>query len=74
MLTTSKITSILEILSDGGWYTLEEIQKKAKIDEAKLQRIMDFLSEYDFIVRSGAGKTVRLNKLAQEFLAQTSTA
>ena len=73
--TTSKIASVLEILSDGRWCTLEEIREKAKIGEAQLQRIIDFLNEYNFIVvRNGAGKSVKLNKMAQEFLAQTSTA
>jgi DNA-binding IclR family transcriptional regulator len=71
---TSKIASILEILSDGRWHALGEIRRMAKIDEAQLQPIMDFLKEYTFIMWDEAGKRVRLNKLAQEFLTQTSTA
>lgn len=46
----------------------------AKIDESQLQPIMDFLKEYTFIMWDEAGNRVRLNKLAQEFLTQTSTA
>ena len=74
ILTNSKIARVLEILGDGRWHTLDEIQKKIKIDEAQLQKIMEFLSEYNFIVRNSAGKKVKLDKLAQEFLAQTPTA
>jgi DNA-binding IclR family transcriptional regulator len=74
MSTASKIATILEMLSDGRWYGLEEIHQRAKIDEAQLQRIMDFLDEYGFTVRDEAGKKVKLNRLVQEFLAQTPTA
>lgn len=74
MLTTSKIADVLEILSDGRWYMMKEIQQKAKIDEAQLEWIMDFLTEYGFIVRDEAGKKVRLDRTVQEFLAKTTTA
>jgi hypothetical protein len=53
---------------------MKEIQQKAKIDEAQLEWIMDFLTEYDFIVMDEAGKKVRLDKTVQEFLAKTTTA
>ena len=53
---------------------LEEIQRKAEIDEVQLRRIVDFLNEYEFIMVDEAGKRAKLNKLAQEFLAQTPTA
>jgi DNA-binding IclR family transcriptional regulator len=71
---TSKIADVLEILSDGRWYTLKEVQQKAKIDEAQLEWIMDFLTEYDFTVKDEAGKKVRLDKTVQEFLAKITTA
>lgn len=62
------------MLSDGRWHTLEEIQRKAEIDEVPLRRTVDFLNEYEFIMMDEAGKRAKLNKLAQEFLAQTPTA
>jgi hypothetical protein len=43
------------------------------MDEEQIRQIMDFLSEYDFLVRDEAGNRVRLQKVAQEFLAQTTT-
>ena len=55
-------------------YTLKEIQEKAKIDEAQLEWIIDFLTEYDFIVKDEEGKKVKLDKAVQEFLAQITTA
>lgn len=62
------------MLSDGRWYTLRKIREKAGIDEKPLQQIMNFLNEYDFIVKDEAGKRVKLNKMIQEFLAQATTA
>jgi DNA-binding IclR family transcriptional regulator len=72
--TTSKVAEVLEMLNDGRWYELKKIQAKAKIDEAQLQQIMNFLIEYNFAVMDEKAKKVRLNRIAQEFLAQTSTA
>jgi uncharacterized protein YutD len=64
----------LEVLSDGRWHMLEEIQQRAKVDDAQLQRITDFLKEYDFIVKDEAEDRIKLNKIVHEFLAETATA
>jgi uncharacterized protein YutD len=53
---------------------LTEILQRARVDEEQLRRIMDFLREYDFIVFDKAEKKVRLNKMAREFLTQTTNA
>jgi predicted transcriptional regulator len=72
--TTSRIDDVLEILSDGKWCLLTEIRQRAGVDEEQLRQIMDFLKEYDFIVWDKAEKKVKLNKMAQEFLTQTTSA
>jgi uncharacterized protein YutD len=64
----------LEVLSDGRWHVLEEIRQRAKVDDAQLQRITDFLKEYDFIVKDEAENRIKLNKIVHEFLAETATA
>jgi uncharacterized protein YutD len=64
----------LEVLSDGRWHMLEEIQQRAKVDDAQLQRITDFLKEYDFIVKDETENRIKLNKIVHEFLAETATA
>lgn len=53
---------------------LEEIRQRAKVDDAQLQRITDFLKEYDFIVKDEAENRIKLNKIVHEFLAETATA
>ncbi len=72
--TSSKIAEILELLSDGKWRMLEEIQQKTKVDREQIQQIIEFLKEYDFVVLDETEKKIRLNKLAQKFLTQTATA
>ncbi|MCJ7468899.1 hypothetical protein MUO74_00145 [Candidatus Bathyarchaeota archaeon] len=74
LTTSSKIAEILELLSDGKWRMLEEIQQKTKVDREQIQQIIEFLKEYDFVVLDETEKKIRLNKLAQKFLTQTTTA
>jgi pyruvate-formate lyase-activating enzyme len=62
------------LLSDGKWYTLTVLLQRTRVDEEQLRQIIDFLAEYDFIVLDKAKKRVRLNKIAQEFLTQTTSA
>jgi uncharacterized protein YutD len=64
----------LDVLSDGKWHMLEEIRQRVKVDDAQLQRITDFLKEYDFIVKDEAENRIKLDKIVQEFLAETATA
>jgi uncharacterized protein YutD len=64
----------LEVLSDGRWHMLEEIRQRVKVDDAQLQRITDFLKEYDFIVKDEAENRIKLDKIVHEFLAETATA
>lgn len=72
--TTSKIADILEILSDGKWHRLEEIQRVAEMDEDQVHWITEFLMEYMLIVPDGTKKKVKLDKTAQKFLTQPATA
>ena len=74
LTTSSKIAEILELLSNGKWRMLEDIQQKTKVDREQIQQIIEFLKEYDFVVLDETEKKIRLNKLAQKFLTQTATA
>jgi len=62
------------MLSDGKWYLLTEIRQRARVDEEQLRQIMDFLKEYDFVTWDKAKKKVKLNKMAQKFFTQTTSA
>ena len=69
----SKITMILEILSDGKWHGMEELQQRMELDEYEVQEITTFLNKYDFATIDDANKKVKINRDFQKFLAQTTT-
>ena len=66
--TARKIGEILEMLSDGQWHMLEEIQQRMKLDESQIRQIADFLKEYEFITIDEAKKGIKLEKSVREFL------
>jgi len=72
-LTTEIIAKILELLKDGEWHTLQEIQQRTRVDKDQIYRITEFLKEYSFIVADDVGKKVRLDKIVQKFLTKTTT-
>jgi 3-hydroxyacyl-CoA dehydrogenase len=61
------------MLNDGKWHKLVEIQRMAKTDEDSIQRIVEFLSKYEFVTVDQTKGKMKLNEAAR-FLAQTPTA
>ena len=56
---------ILEILKDGKWHSIKEIEEKTKLHEFKLQMIIDFLTNFNFVEKKKDCKEI---KATQEFL------
>ena len=69
----SKITMILELLSDGKWHGTEELLLRLEINEQKIQEITTFLNEYGFVKIDEKNRKVKLGKDYQRLLAQTIT-
>lgn len=69
----SKIAMILEILSDGKWHGIEELQQRLELNEHEVQEIATFLSKYDFAKSDDENRKVRIKKDFQKFLVQTMT-
>jgi DNA-binding IclR family transcriptional regulator len=67
----SKITLILEILGDGKWHGIEELQKRLGMNELKVQEIASFLNKYDFVKIDKEHRKVKINRNFQKLLAQT---
>jgi DNA-binding IclR family transcriptional regulator len=63
----------MDLLSDGQWHTLSEVQKRAKLNKDKIQRLTEFLKDYGFIVVNETKGTIRLDGAVQELVRQTST-
>jgi hypothetical protein len=64
---------ILEILNDGKWHTLNEIQQKTAIDQKQAEQAICFLEEYSFIITDETKKQARLDQKTQNFLTRTAT-
>lgn len=64
----SKLSKILSVLSDGRWHMMTEIQDKAKLDEGRIQQVMDFLQRYCFVDIDKSARKVMLKKNSQKFL------
>jgi len=56
--------TILEILKDGKWHSIKELEEKTKFHEFKLQMIIDFLTNFNFV----EVKDDRKIKATREFL------
>jgi DNA-binding IclR family transcriptional regulator len=65
------MAKILELLSDGGWHTLDEIRKRTELTKRNITRIIQFLEEYNFVVVDKEEGKIRLNENVRKFLAQT---
>ncbi len=61
------------MLNDGKWHKLAEIQRMVKADEDSIQRIVEFLSKYEFVTVDQTEGKMKLSEVAM-FLARTSTA
>ena len=61
------------MLNDGKWHKLAEIQRMVKADEDSIQRIVEFLSKYEFVTVDQTEGKMKLSQVAK-FLARTSTA
>ncbi len=62
------------MLSDGKWHTVEEIRQKTQLGENQVQRLTEFLREYDFIIVDETRTKIRVNETAQGFLTQKTNA
>jgi DNA-binding IclR family transcriptional regulator len=62
---------LLEILGDGKWHGLADLQQQVGLAEHKVQGIAAFLCRFDFVVFDEANRKVKVNRSFQEFLART---
>jgi DNA-binding IclR family transcriptional regulator len=69
----SRIAGILDILSDGKWHGIEELQQQMDMDESEVQKIAAFLNKYDFTTVDDANKKVKINKNFHEFLERITS-
>lgn len=66
-----KLGKLLEILGDGNWHEANELRLQMDLNDFEVQRIADFLDEYDFAEVDEAKRRMRINKDFQRILTQT---
>ena len=71
MFMESRITMVLEILSDGKWHGIEELQQRMALSEHGVHEVATFLNKYDFAKIDCTNKKVKINRDFRKFLAQT---
>ncbi len=69
----SKIAVTLEVLSDGKWHGIDELEQRLDLNEHEVVEITLFLNKYDFASVDEAKKKVRLKRGFQRFLSLTVT-
>lgn len=67
----SKIAMILELLGDGKWHRIEELQQTLGLNEHKVKEVTTFLNEYAFVQIDEKHGKVKINRDFQKLLAQT---
>jgi predicted transcriptional regulator len=72
-VTGKRIAEVFEILNDGQWHSIDEIQSRVKLNEGQSKKITDFLSEYDFITVDDDKRRVKLKENVRKFLAPKVT-
>ena len=63
----STIDEILWLLKDGEWHDLEEIAEKTEISKIKVDMVVSFLGEYDFIQINNHLKKIKLKQSIIDF-------
>jgi DNA-binding IclR family transcriptional regulator len=66
----STLMEILDLLSDGQWRKVEELLLKTGLDELKFEKVMGFLSKYNFVNFDNKNKRVKINRDFRKLLAQ----
>lgn len=69
----SKMEMVLEVLSDGNWHSITEIQQLTKLNEKQAQEVTSFLFDYNFVKVDTSSKKVKISKCLRELLLQKAT-
>jgi transcription initiation factor IIE alpha subunit len=68
-----KIAKLLEMLNDGKWHKLDEIQQRMKLKENDVQQIAQFLKEYNLVIVKETKKAIKLEENARRFFSSNSS-
>ncbi|MBT0159867.1 hypothetical protein G4O51_07770 [Candidatus Bathyarchaeota archaeon A05DMB-2] len=64
----SKVDLVLELLGDGGWHEITELQQSLTLDEREVQEILAFLGTYELAEVDAEKGRVRISRDFQKLL------
>jgi hypothetical protein len=62
------VEDILELLENGEWHDLKEIERKTRLQDLDITSVTKFLVQYNFIKLDKEGKKAKLDSSTQDFL------
>ena len=68
------IDEILALLEDGHWHSFDEIAEKSGLRSMKLEVLLDFLTEYEFINFDPERREIKLTNLILRLFGKWSIA
>ena len=63
-----KVEDILELLENGEWHDLKEIERKTRLQDLDIKSVTKFLAQYNFIKLDKEGKKAKLDSSTKDFL------
>jgi DNA-binding IclR family transcriptional regulator len=65
----SAIDDVVDLLKNGEWHNLQDLAENLKLDEEKLQRIIQFLKSLDLIKLDEKQRRAQINTELKQLIA-----
>jgi len=65
----SAIDEVVDLLKNGEWHNLQDLAENLKLDEEKLQRIIQFLKSLDLIKLDEKQQRAQINTALKQLIA-----
>jgi len=66
--TPPKTDEILHLLKDGKWHSVNEIAQRTQLHQFKLEILLGFMAEYNFLQIDKNHQKAKLSDVALKFL------
>jgi Mn-dependent DtxR family transcriptional regulator len=66
------MAEILEMLNDGRWHLISDVEARMNLSASQSKEIIEFLKTYEFVAVDERNR-VKLKEAVREFLAQEAT-
>jgi hypothetical protein len=60
--------TILQLLENGKWHYLKDIEKETHLNSVKIENVTKFLAKYNFVKLDEAERKVKLDPPTNKFL------